>query len=120
MLDDGNYTLADSICNAGLERFPGSRSFLWPRLSLLERQERWTEALDLGKDLLQKYLALPDNNGYETTGLYWKLMKLSDRLGHRSDAKFYARAGLDTYRTPDATNRRQNKLNDLRERLNRD
>jgi hypothetical protein len=117
VLDDHNYSLADSICTVGLERFPGSRNFLWPRLSLLERQKDWANFEILARQILDQYLTLPDNNGYETTGLYWRLMRCADELNRPEDAALYAQAGIATFRTADAANRRQNKLNELKTRL---
>jgi hypothetical protein len=120
VLDDQNYVLADSICNAGLARFPGSRNFLWPQLSLYERQQAWDKVMDIAHLILNQYLALPDNNGYETTGLYWRLMRCADALGRGDQAVDFARAGLVTFRTPDAARRRHTKLNDMQARLTQD
>ena len=43
VLEKKDYALADSICRAGLERFPGCRSFLWAKLALDQRQKQWAE-----------------------------------------------------------------------------
>jgi hypothetical protein len=118
-LDDGNFPLADSICNVGLRRFPENRNFLFPRMAMEVKQKRWSEAETTAQDLLRQYLQLPANNGYETTGLYWRLMRLADEQGRGADACAFARAGLTTHRTPDATRRRQNKLADMQARLAR-
>lgn len=118
IMDDGDYVLADSICRAGLERFPNSRPFLWPLLSLNVRQANWTEAERIAAVLLAQYLDLPGNNGYETTGLYARLMQCADALGRPADAVAYAEQGLAAFRTPDAERRRADKLAAFRQRVN--
>jgi tetratricopeptide (TPR) repeat protein len=116
-MDEGNYAAADTIIQSQLVRFPGCRNFLWPRLAFYERQERWAEAEQTAKLLLNQYLAHPDNNGYEAIGLYWRMMTCADALNRPEDAIDYARAGLATYRTPDVARRRTDKLHELQERL---
>ncbi|HEY3295836.1 MAG TPA: hypothetical protein VGL38_10385 [bacterium] len=118
-MDEGDFTTADSIIQSQLQRFPGCRNFLWPKLSFYERQERWAEAEQTANLLLDQYLALPENNGYEPIGLYWRMMTCADALGRPNDALAFARAGLDTYRTPDVAERRAGRLRDLQARLSK-
>ena len=116
-LDEREYYLADSLCDVGLVRFPGSRTFLWPKLAVQVRQEHWAEAEETGLRLLQEYLADPQNNGYETTTLYWRLMICADQLGRPEAAESYARSGLAVRRTEDVERRRKEKIEAMRERL---
>ncbi|MDD5087828.1 MAG: hypothetical protein PHI18_03395 [bacterium] len=116
-IEDRNLTLADSICALGLARFPDSRGFLWPKMALEVRQERWEDADATAARLLAQYLEHPFNNGYETIGLYWRRMVCADHLGHSDDAAQFARAGLATYRTPDVERRRRDKLREMNERV---
>ncbi|MFZ5432712.1 MAG: hypothetical protein ACOZB3_02960 [Calditrichota bacterium] len=118
-LDDRNFALADSICKLGLERFPNSRGFLWPRLSLEVRQNQWPNAEQTAQLLLNQYVNHPDNNGYETTALYWRLMICADSLNRPEDAIAMARAGLAAYRTADAEQRRHDKLTAMEARIAR-
>ncbi len=118
-IDDKDFTLADSICAAGLARFPHNRSFLFPKLALAVRRGQWNEAEITAHDLLAQFLALPGSNGYEATGLYWRLMRIADADGRPADAVNYARAGVATYRTPDAARRRKDKLTEMESRLAR-
>ena len=117
VLDDHNYSLADSICRAGLQRFPHSRNFLWPLLSLQVRQSQWAEAETTAADLLGHYLNQPDNNGYDVIGLYWRLMKCADALNKPEQAIEYARAGLNSFHTPAVAERRKDKLLELENRV---
>ena len=117
VIDKRDFTLADSICEAGLKRFPGCRSFLWPRLSIRMRQQQWSGAAETAHELLSQYLALPINNGYDVTGLHATLMTCADSLGNPVDAVEFARRGLAVQRTPYAAERRKEKLNLLRERI---
>lgn len=118
-IEDNNFALADSICQAGLARFPGSRSFLFPALGLAVRREQWAEAEQLAQQLLGQYLQHPANNGYEAIGLYWRLMQCADRLGRPADAEAYARAGLEAHRTADVEERRRDRLGEMEQRLAR-
>lgn len=118
-MDEGDTATADSIIQTQLQRFPGCRSFLWPQLALYERQNRWAEAEQTAKVLLDQYLAHPDNNGYEPIGLYWRMMTCADQLNRPEDAEAYARAGLETYRTPDVAQRRENRLREMQARLSK-
>jgi tetratricopeptide (TPR) repeat protein len=117
VLEQKRYTLADSICREELSRFPRSRSFLWPELSSAEHQRQWERADTTARELLDQYLKHPDNNGYETTGLYWKLSVIADTLGRPKDATTFARQALAAYRTPDAAAKRRGKLRDIARRL---
>jgi hypothetical protein len=119
VLDEGNYALVDSICQAGLARFPDSRNFLWPLMSMQVRQKRWADVEVTAQALLKHFLNHPDNNGYDATGLYWRLMLCADELGQPEQAKAYAQAGLATYRTANATARRAEKLRAMQDRLNK-
>jgi tetratricopeptide (TPR) repeat protein len=116
-MDEGDFAAADTIIESQLIRFPGCRNFLWPKLAFYERQDRWAEAEQTAKLLLEQYLAHPDNNGYEPIGLYWRMMTCADELSRPEDAKSYARAGLQTYRTPDVAERRAGKLREMQTRL---
>lgn len=116
-LNEREYDLADSLCDVGLARFPGSRTFLRPKLAVYVRQDHWAEAEATGLRLLKEYLADPQNNGYETTTLYWRLMVCADRLGRPEDAESYARSGLAVGRTADVERRRKEKIEAMRERL---
>jgi len=116
-IEDRNFELADSICSLGLARFPDGRGFLWPRLAIEVRQQRWVDADATAARLLEQYLDHPLNNGYETIGLYWRRMVCADYLGRANDGAVFARAGLATYRTPDAERRRKDKLREMEERL---
>ena len=118
-MDEGDFATADSIIQAGLERFPDSRNFLWPRLAWYERQNQWANAESTAKLLLDQYLSLPENNGYDAIGLYWRLMTCADNLGRPDDAQSYARAGLNTFRTEDVARRRGGKLRDMQARLSK-
>jgi tetratricopeptide (TPR) repeat protein len=117
VIEDQNYALADSICRAGLERFPNSRNFLWPRLAMAERRGQWAEADTVARQLLEQYLRRPDNNGYETTGLYWRLMLCADSTGRPRDAVEWARAGLSAYRSEYVQQRRTEKIRAFQRRL---
>lgn len=116
-LDEREYDLADSLCDVGLARFPDSRAFLQPKLAVYVRQDHWAEAEETGLRLLNEYLADPDNNGYETTTLYWRLMVCADELARPEDAESYARSGLAVRRTADVERRRKEKVEAMRERL---
>jgi len=118
-LDDRNFALVDSITSVGLARFPESRSFLWPRMAMYERQEMWTETAQIAELLLKQYSSHPDNNGYETTGLHWRLMQCADSLGKPAEAEAFARAGISAFRTPAAAERRKGKLAEMKKRLER-
>ena len=118
-LEEREYDLADNLCEVGLARFPDSRAFLRPKLAVYVRQEQWAEAEETGLRLLREYLADPDNNGYETTTLYWRLMVCADELARPGDAASYARSGLAVRRTADVERRRKEKVEAMRERLHR-
>ncbi|MBU0507989.1 hypothetical protein KKH27_04040, partial [bacterium] len=85
-IEDRDFALADSIVQLGRARFPTARAFLWPKLAVEVRQRRWADANVTAGTLLNQYLNHPDNNGYETTGLYWRLMICADSLGRPNEA----------------------------------
>jgi tetratricopeptide (TPR) repeat protein len=116
-LNEREYDLADSLCDVGLARFPDSRTFLRPKLAVYVRQDHWAAAEATGLRLVKEYLADPQNNGYETTTLYWRLMVCADQLGRPEDAESYARSGLAVRRTADVEQRRKEKIEAMRERL---
>jgi len=117
VIQQKKYESADSICQAGLKRFPGSRSFLWPRLSIRMRQHEWAMAEETARELVAQYLANEGNNGYDVTGLYATLMTCADSLQRAEEAVEYARAGLSAYRKPDVALRRQPTLKLMEQRL---
>ena len=117
VIKNRDYALADSICDAGLARFPECRNFLWPRLALNMKQKRWAKAKETAQDLLTQYLKHPQNNGYDVTGLYATLMTCADSLHHPDQAVAYAHAGIAAFRTPDVTSRRKEKLRLMEERI---
>jgi tetratricopeptide (TPR) repeat protein len=117
VLEKKDYALADSICRAGLERFPGCRSFLWAKLAMHQRQKQWAETESVARELLGQYLAHPDNNGYDAIGLYATLMTCADSLGRPDDALKYARQGLAAFRKDDVSKRRKDKLELMERRL---
>jgi tetratricopeptide (TPR) repeat protein len=117
LIEDKNYSLADSICKVSLARFPNSRTFLSPSLALAERQDHYAEAESLALNLVQQYSALPSTNGYELTGLYWRLMKLAHEQDSSEDAFLYAQKGLAVYRTPDIEKKRRTKIEEMRARI---
>jgi tetratricopeptide (TPR) repeat protein len=119
VLKDGNYARADSLCEIGLARFPGSRAFLQLKLSVQVQQNHWAESERVGLRLLSEHLTDPQSNGYETTTLYWRLMVCADSLGRPDDAAEYARLGLAVRRSPDVEQRRKGKVAAMRERLSR-
>ncbi len=119
-LQEKNYTLADSMVRAGLERFPNSRTFLMPKLSLEKRTEKWGAARGTALILLRQYETHELNNGYEVIGLYRTLMECSDMLGDSESAVSYARAGLAAQATPYTLERRSEPLFAMRERLLRE
>lgn len=120
VLDEENYTLADSMVKAGLERFPGSRTFLMPKLALEKRTENWAAARATAQKLLDQYTHLEFQNGYEVIGLYRTMMECSDKLGEPAAALSFARAGIAAAATPYALERRKDTLAALRERLDRE
>lgn len=65
VLDDEKYELADSMVKAGLARFPDSRSFLIPKLSLEKKTGQWEDARQTALNLLNQFQHLPFDNGYE-------------------------------------------------------
>ncbi|MCB1059291.1 MAG: hypothetical protein KDB65_03585 [Calditrichaeota bacterium] len=118
VLDDEKYELADSMVKAGLARFPDSRSFLIPKLSLEKKTGQWEDARQTALNLLNQFQHLPFDNGYEEIGLYRTLMDCSDMLGDSAAAEDYARLGLQVEATPYALDRRDDTLDALRARLN--
>jgi hypothetical protein len=118
VLDDGNYDLADSMVKAGLERFPESRTFLIPRLSLEKKTGQWQQARSTALNLLHQFQHLPFSNGYEVIGLYRSLMDCSDMLGDSAAAVDYAKLGVNVEATPYALERRKDTLDAFRARLN--
>ncbi|MBK6766335.1 MAG: hypothetical protein IPG71_08460 [bacterium] len=72
------------------------------------------------QELLDQYLQLETQNGYEVIGLYRTMMDCSDKLGETSAALSYARAGLAASATPYALERRKDTLAALRARLERE
>ncbi len=117
VIKNQDYALADSICDAGLARFPECRGFLWPRLALRMKQKQWTKAEETAQNLLAQYLKHPANNGYDVTGLYATLMTCADSLNRPQAALDYARAGLAAFRTPDVRSRRKEKLRLMEKRI---
>ena len=117
VIQEGDYALADSICDAGLTRFPGCRCFLWPRISIQMKLHQWARAEATIHELLNSFLAHPDNNGYDAIGLYANLVICADSLNRPNDAVGYAKEGLATYRKPDVNERRKEKLRILEERV---
>ncbi len=117
VIDERDFALADSICQAGLHRFPNSRNFLWPLLSVQVKRKHWAAAESTATALLTQFLTHPDNNGYDAIGLYHRLMICADSLGRPKDAERYAKACLETYRTREVAERRKDKLMDVEKRL---
>jgi hypothetical protein len=118
-MDQGDFATADSIIRTQLVRFPGCRNFLWPKLAYCERQNMWAQAEQTAQELLDQYLAHPDNNGYEPIGLYWRMMTCADALNRPQDAVAYARAGLAAFRTDEVAKRRADKLREMQARLSK-
>ena len=116
-LEDKDFQLADSICTAGLSRFPGARGFLWPKLSMHKKQQDYQAAFAAAQQLLDQYLSMPNDNGYDATGLCATLSELSDSLGNPQLARQFARRGLEIKRTPYADQRRAKTLETLRKRI---
>lgn len=119
VLEEENYTLADSMVKAGLARYPNSRTFWMPKLALEKKTNDWQAARETALILLNQFQQLEFNNGYEVIGLYRTLMDCSDMLGDSTSALTYARAGLTTAATPYALERRKDTLATLRARLER-
>jgi len=116
-IEDGHLARADSICRAGLARYPNSRSFLWPALALHKKRGQWDEAFAVASNLLAQYLVVPDDNGYDVTGLYATLSECADSLGKPDQALEFARAALAAARSPHAEERREKTLKQIRKRL---
>jgi hypothetical protein len=116
-LDDNNYALADSICRAGLERFPNNRNFLGSRLSLEVRQHRFADAQKTAQVLLDHYLAIPNNGGSETVNLCHELMQISDSLAQPEVAVRYAQKGLGVHCNAFARKRNKDHLAAMAERV---
>lgn len=116
-LEEHDFSLADSICTVGLERFPNARSFLWPKLSLQKKQCDYAAAAVTAQLLLDQYLALEDGNGYDATGLLATLSECADALGNPELAVEYARRGIEIKRSPYAEQRRAKTLEALRKRI---
>ncbi|MBI5058402.1 hypothetical protein HZB60_01325 [candidate division KSB1 bacterium] len=111
-LEDKEYALADSICLAGLQRFPNCRGFLWPQLSLRVRQERWPEADAIARNLYAQYSSL-GANAYDQIGLCLQISQICDRLGRSDEAREWANRGVLTPRTTAVSERRREKLREL-------
>jgi tetratricopeptide (TPR) repeat protein len=116
-VEDGQLELADSICTAGLTRYPNARGFLWPRLSIQKKRGDFTGASETAECLLNQYSTLEGCNGYDATGLYATLSVCADSLGNPELAREYARRGLEIRRSPYAEDRRVGTLDGLKNRL---
>lgn len=117
VLDEENFILADSICSAGLARFPESRTFLWPKLSLEIRQKNWPIAYETATKLLHQYDELATSNGYKQIGLCYQLMEISDSMERPAEALKWAQRGIEIKCSPDVAERRANKLADFKQKL---
>jgi len=116
-IGEENWVTVDSMTSAGLSRFPNSRTFLMPKLAREKRTAQWAAARETALKLLDSYLNLKVQNGYEVIGLYRSLMDCSDMLGDSAAAEDYARLGLSAAATPYALERRAATLAAMRERL---
>ncbi len=119
VLQEENYSLADSMVKAGLARYPNSRTFWMPKLALEKKTKNWQAARETALVLLNQFQQIELNNGYEVIGLYRTLMDCSDMLGDSASALTYAHAGLATTATPYALERRKDTLEALRARVER-
>jgi tetratricopeptide (TPR) repeat protein len=116
-IEENQFDLADSICTAGLARYPDARGFLWPRLSIQKKQGRFAGAAETAQCLLDQYLSIEGCNGYDATGLYATLSACADSLGNPELAREYAQRGLEVRRSPYAEERRAGTLESLRNRI---
>jgi hypothetical protein len=112
-----DYRLADSLCTAGLERFPEARMFLWPRAFSKMDEHAYALAETTCLDLLHQYQKIPQDHGYEQLWLADWLVTCADHLGRPDDALAYAKAGLALPITPLVASGRKDQLRRLRERV---
>lgn len=113
------FALTDSLCAVGLERFPESRTFLWPLSFSLMDQHKYADAEKVCLDLLHQYQQIPEDHGFELLWLYDWLTVCADSQGRSDDAFSYAQAGLAVPHSPFSAVQRKDQLRRMRERVNR-
>ncbi|MBU1707645.1 hypothetical protein KKB28_07000 [bacterium] len=113
LIEERNYTEAESLIAKGLARFPNARSFLWPLIALQFRTGRYRECIASSKELMNQYLVSPRNNGYDVVGLYKRMVEVAMELGDDEAVVRYCREGLAAFMTDDARQRRSKDLQRL-------
>jgi hypothetical protein len=111
------YAFADSLCEVGLQRFPRSRTFLWPLSFSKEAQHAWGDLERICLDLVEQYQKIPEDNGLELTWLYDRLTTAADSLGRPADALNYAKTGCATKRTDRTADLRSDEVRRLTARV---
>ncbi len=59
LLEEGRYAEAEATVREALQKYPGSRFFLWGKAAVAYRQEKWTEAREAYEGILASYVNDP-------------------------------------------------------------
>ncbi len=73
--DRKNYGGALNLFYTGIEKFPGSRFFLWGLADTYFQLAKYDFAIDIYKELLTSVNSIPMNNGYNQVVLHFKLVR---------------------------------------------
>ncbi|MBN2414711.1 tetratricopeptide repeat protein [bacterium] len=93
--DRGNFEEALALFQQGLERFPGSRFFLWGIADTRFKAEAWEQALPVYREILASVRGESLNNGFNEVTCLVKLAKCCLETG-RFEASFrYADRALE-------------------------
>jgi tetratricopeptide (TPR) repeat protein len=111
-LERPDSTLA--ICRQALERFPGSRLFLFPKAEALEAQQRWREADLVYQEILASLATDSWPQHVNRVGCLEKRSALRGKLGDAAGARRLAREALALPLEPAERARLKDKLERLR------
>lgn len=110
LIQDRQYAEAESLIRRELERFPNARSFLWPLCALQYHTGRFRECIGSAQELVDQYLVLPRNNGYDIVGLYKRMADAAMKLDDQEAVLRFCAAGLAASMTNDTRERRRRDL----------
>ncbi|HPG41064.1 MAG TPA: hypothetical protein PLP19_17395 [bacterium] len=88
-IEEKEYEKALQISRDGLNKFPGSRFFMWPLGEAQLKSEKWPEAIVTYNNLLVSVQKETINNHYNEIVIYLKLAKCY-RASHKNEQAFNA------------------------------
>ncbi|HOY44420.1 MAG TPA: hypothetical protein PKY55_06670 [bacterium] len=111
------YDRAIVWSRTGLERYPGSRFFLWPIAEAQFLKGDYSAAIGSYSNLLLSTREAPYNNGYNELVILWKMAQCHERIGENDLARSYYQEMVDCRVAEEVRGRAESKIRMAREWL---